>query len=107
MGERNAVISTQVLQELYTSLRRKSAVPLPAVEVERILRDYFAWDVVINTRQSVLDAISIETRFRVSFWDALILQAAKRGGADTVYTEDLSHGQVYDRVKAINPFVSQ
>jgi|SRR5579884_3564382 predicted nucleic acid-binding protein len=102
----NAVISTQVLQELYICLRRKVATPLSAAEVEQILRDYFAWEVVLNTRQSILDAITIETRHRVSFWDGLILQAAKRAGARIVYSEDLSHGQMYDRITVINPFLA-
>lgn len=102
----NAVISTQVLQELYVSLRRKVANPLSAVEVEQILRDYFTWDIVVNTRQSILDAITTETRYQVSFWDGLILQAAKRAGAKIIYSEDLSHGQMYDYMTVRNPFLA-
>src|SRR5579859_2949519 len=44
------VVSTQVLQELYVNLRRRSKSPLPASEVERILLDYFEWEVVVNDR---------------------------------------------------------
>lgn len=101
-----AVISTQVLQELYTSLRRKSESPLPIHEAELILRDYLEWDVVVNTPQSVLDAIALEKRYRISFWDGLILQAALRAKATIVYTEDLSHGQSYESLRVVNPFLS-
>ena len=98
------VISTQVLQELYAALRRKSTVPLSVREAERILKDYFTWEIVVNTRESVLRAISLETRYKISFWDGLILQAAERAGADLMYSEDLSHGQIYGNVKVLNPF---
>ena len=98
------VISTQVLQELYAALRRKSTVPLSVQEAERILKDYFMWEIVVNTRESVLRAISLETRYKISFWDGLILQAAERAGADLMYSEDLSHGQIYGNVKVLNPF---
>ena len=73
-------------------------------EAERILKDYFTWEIVVNTRESVLRAISLETRYKISFWDGLILQAAERAGADLMYSEDLSHGQIYGNVKVLNPF---
>lgn len=104
-GSMNGVVSTQVLQELYVSLRRKSRSPLPVSEVERILLDYFEWEVVVNDRASLIRAIELETRYRISFWDALMLQAAESAGAGTVNTEDLNHGQRYAGVKVVNPFV--
>ena len=102
----NGVLSTQVLQELYIALRRKVATPLSASEVEQILRDYFAWEVVVNTQESVIRAISLETRYKVSFWDGLILQAAEKAGAAIVYSEDLAHGQLYGSVRVMNLFIS-
>lgn len=101
-----AVISTQVLQELYSSLRRKSKSPIPSTEAEMILRDYLEWNIVANTTQSVLDAIALENRYQISFWDGLILQAALRANATVLYTEDLSHGQSYESVRVVNPFLS-
>jgi predicted nucleic acid-binding protein len=100
----NAVISTQVLQELYSALRRRSAYPLSQSEAEEILRDYFEWEVIVNTRSSILRAIEFEIRYKISFWDGLILQAAEAARAEVVYTEDLSHGQLYAGIKVINPF---
>jgi len=100
----NGVVSTQVLQELYIALRRKVASPLSAPETEQILRDYFAWEIVVNNRESVIRAISMETRYKISFWDGLILQAAERASATILYTEDLPHGQMYGSVRVVNPF---
>ena len=102
---REGVVSTQILQELYVALRRRLMKPLSASEAENVLRDYFAWEVVINDRASVLRAIELETRYQISFWDALMLQAAERARAETVYSEDLSHGQSYAGIRVVNPFV--
>jgi predicted nucleic acid-binding protein len=102
----NGVLSTQVLQEFYMALRHKVSSPLSASETEQVLRDYFAWEIVVNTRESVIRAISMETRYKISFWDGLILQAAERAGATVLCSEDLSHGQMYGTVRVVNPFIA-
>ena len=71
------VLSTQVLQELCIDLRRKISHPLPVDEVRLLIRDYATWVMVTNTPESVLQALDIELRYKTSFWDALILQAAE------------------------------
>jgi predicted nucleic acid-binding protein len=102
--DRSGVVSTQVLQELYVRLR-KTRNPLPAAEARRILIDYLRWEVVVNTGDSVLAAVDLEERYRLSFWDALIVQAASASGAEILYSEDLSHGQVYGLVRVVNPLL--
>lgn len=104
-GDRSGVLSTQVLQELYVSLR-KARRPLPAPEARQVVADYLRWEIVVNTGDSVLEAVDIETRYRLSFWDALIVQASMASGAERLYSEDLSHGQVYGTVRVINPFAA-
>ena len=98
------VLSTQVLQELCIHLRRKSARPLSVEETRRLIEDYASWDVVVvNTAESVLQALTIESRYKISFWDALILQAAGSSGATVLYSEDLAEGQTYGSVRVVNP----
>lgn len=97
------VLSTQVLQELCINLRRKIARPLPVEEIRPILQDYLSWEIVINTPNSTLRALEIEVRYQISFWDALILQAAESSGATVIYSEDLSTGQKYGPVQVVNP----
>ena len=86
------VLSTQVLQELCINLRRKTAHPLPVPQVRELLQDYLSWEIVVNTSESVIEALAIEVRYRLSFWDALIIQAAGVSGATVVYSEDLADG---------------
>ena len=51
-------------------------------------------------------AVELHERHQVSYWDAGILAAAQRLGCHSVYSEDLNHGQVYDGVTVINPFLA-
>jgi predicted nucleic acid-binding protein len=97
------VLSTQVLQELCINLRRKATRPLSIEETRRLIEDYSSWEVVVNTAESVLQALTIESRYKISFWDALILQAAGSSGATVVYSEDLAEGQSYGAVRVVNP----
>ena len=99
------VLSTQVLQEFYVNIRRKANRPLPAEEASRIVRDYLSWDVVVNSGESILQAFLVESRFQISFWDALIVQAATSAGVRTLYSEDLNHNQVYGPVRVVNPLL--
>ncbi len=101
----SGVLSTQVLQELCINLRRRIAHPLPVSEIRQLIRDYSAWEIVINTADSILDALEIEVRHKTSFWDALILQAAASAGAAVLYSEDLAVGQKYGAVRVVNPLV--
>jgi predicted nucleic acid-binding protein len=104
--DRKGVISTQVLQELYIALRRKLKSPLSALQAAEILQDYSEWEVVINSRESIFRAIEIESDYKISFWDALILQAAEKAGASIVYSEDLSHRRRYAGMQVVNPFIA-
>ena len=99
------VLSTQVLQELCINLRRKMAIPFSSEELRQVVHDYLRWRVVVNTADSVLQALELETRHKLSFWDALILQAAESGGVTILYSEDFSHQQRYGNILAVNPLL--
>ena len=100
---RTGVVSTQVLQELAVNLRKKAGRPLDAKATREIVTDYLTWQVVVNGGESILEALDLEARFQISFWDALVVQAAHTSGADVLYSEDLSDGQTYGAVRVINP----
>lgn len=61
---------------------------------------------VVNDGDSILDALAVEERYQISFWDALMIQAARASGAEVLYSEDLSDGQFYGSVRVINPLRS-
>jgi predicted nucleic acid-binding protein len=101
--DRSGVVSTQVLQELSVNLRRKAGRPLDVKATREIVADYLTWQVIVNRGESILEALDLEARYRISFWDALVLQAAQTSGAEVLYSEDLSDGQMYGSVRVVNP----
>lgn len=102
----NGVLSTQVLQELRVNLRRKVVRPFSDEETRRVIEDYLEWEIVVNTPRSILDAMEIEARYKISFWDALILQAAHSSEATVLYSEDFSDGRAYGPIRVINPLAT-
>ena len=99
------VISTQVLQEFCYTVRHKLPQPLSLQDTFSVIQQYLAWHVVVNASTAVLEAMRMEAQYKLSFWDALILQAARQGGARILYTEDFSHDQLYGDIRAVNPFL--
>jgi len=93
------------LQELCVNLRRKAGRPLALKATRDLIADYLSWQVVVNNGESILEALDLENRYRLSFWDALVVQAAQASGADILYSEDLSHGRRYGTVRVVNPLV--
>jgi len=100
------IISTQVLQEFYVNITRKIVNPLSFSVARTILQPYLSWQIVINTPEMVLLASEIQERHQLSFWDSLIVSAAKQGSAKTILTEDLNHGQLIEGICVENPFLN-
>ena len=103
-NEGSGILSTQVLQELYVNVRRKARPPVPQEEARTLVADYLAWDPVVNDGAAVLEAVDVGHRHQLSFRDALIVVAARKGGASVIYSEDLNHGQMFGSVQVLNPF---
>jgi len=99
----DGVLSTQVLQELCFSLRRKVSRPLSTEGTRQLIEDYSSWEIVVNTAESVVQALDLEIRYKISLWDAMIVQAAMRSGAGLLHSEDLADRQNYGAVRVVNP----
>jgi len=101
---REAVISTQVLQEFYVNATRKIPSPLSRSTAREIVRTYAAWQIEPISAPDILLASELEEQHQLSFWDALIVAAALKGGASRILTEDLSPGWSIAGVRIENPF---
>lgn len=97
-------ISIQVLQEFYVTVTRKVAKPLSPDAASRIIGDLSAWQVHRPGVEDVQNAIRLQQRYQTSFWDAMVLTSALQMGCRTIWSEDLSAGQVYERVTVQSPF---
>src|ERR1700680_7406 len=84
---------TQVLQEFCVNVRRKFQQPMTTAEVREAVLVYASWQVVVNTGSSVLRALELEQRYQISFWDAMIVQAAESAGCEVLYSQGFSPGK--------------
>jgi predicted nucleic acid-binding protein len=103
---RTGTLSTQVLSEFYVVATRKFDPPLPRAAARRIIGAYTAWPVVHVDGPLILAASTLEERHTLSFWDALIIEAAARGGATHLLSEDLQTGRRIRGVTIRNPFIA-
>lgn len=101
----NIVLSAQVLGEFFVVATRRILNPLSSEEALEII-EILGKNLVVDIDYSlVLNAVAIQKRYTLSYWDALIIAAAERAGCTLLLTEDLNHTQVYNDVAVINPFL--
>jgi predicted nucleic acid-binding protein len=98
----DAVLSTQVLIELFHVLTRQQRMPAKAAQT--LIAGYAAWPLVQSDAALVHAAIGITIAHQLSIWDAMVVAAALHVGAQTLYTEDLSDGQRFGALTVVNPF---
>ena len=97
-------VSVQVLQEYYVTVTRKLDPRLSATDARADVEDLMAWS-PIQIDEGVLRAgWAIEDRFRLSFWDALVVAAAQDAACNSLLTEDLQHGLDLDGLTVLDPF---
>jgi predicted nucleic acid-binding protein len=100
-----AALSPQVLQEYYSTVTRKLGVP-PHFAQRRI-EIFSRANVVRFEVTDVIAAIELHRLSRISFWDAMIVHAARLSGAAVLYSEDFQHGSILGGVRVVNPFISE
>lgn len=102
--DKTGCLSTQVLQEFYVTVTRKIAEPITPQQAGRIIGAYQAWPVYSPTIADILHSITIQQEMLLSFWDAMIINAATNLNASVLWTEDLNHGQSYGSITARRPW---
>lgn len=105
-GAHDIVLSTQVLIELRAVLTRKLKPPLSAMDTRLALNALAAFEVLSTNSAVVLDAHELATQEQLSWFDALIVEAAIRSRCDVLYSEDLSHGRKFGDLTVCNPFLA-
>src|SRR5580704_4151728 len=95
--------SFQVLSEFYVNAVRKR--PSAREEARAEVRDLLAWNPVVAEAALLERGWKIQDRYHLSFWDALIVAAAKAALCRYLLTEDLQAGQALDGIEVVNPFL--
>jgi predicted nucleic acid-binding protein len=101
----NILLSTQVLQEFYVTVTRKLAQPLKPETALEVVTRFGALPLVIVDMSLILSAIRRSQKDSISFWDSLIIDAALKGGAQRLWSEDLQHGRMVNGMRIENPFL--
>jgi predicted nucleic acid-binding protein len=107
LGSGRGSISYQVVQEFANVARKKFVVSLSASDCKAFIDAAMQpLNRVPSSTGLVNSALELQEELRYSFYDCLMLAAALQSGADTLYTEDLQHGQlVHGSLRIVNPFL--
>lgn len=96
-------VSFQVLNEFYVNAVRLK--PAAGDEAHAEVRDLLAWNPVVTDASVIERGWKLQDRYQLSFWDSLIVAAAKAAACGFLLTEDLQDGQKLDGVEVVNPFL--
>ncbi len=101
IASENFGISTQVVGEFIRNVQnpKKMKLPLTDEEVDDWVDRLYEFPVISVDREIITDAMNFQRRYQIQFWDG-----PHRFGADTLFSDDLSHQQTYGLVRCENPF---
>jgi predicted nucleic acid-binding protein len=104
---RNGCLSIQVLQEFYVTVVNKVSVPLRPETASAIIKDLAQWLLHIPDANDILEAINIQQRNKLSFWDSMVIRSASVLNCSFILSEDLNSGQSCEKVTIVNPFIKE
>jgi predicted nucleic acid-binding protein len=98
----NGAVSVQVLAEFYSVATKK--LRMSSEEAEEVISDLGVWTVHRPGHSDLLKASKLHRKYKISWWDALIVNSAIELGCSVLWTEDLNDGQQFGGVSVKNPF---
>jgi predicted nucleic acid-binding protein len=105
ISSRNGIISYQVVQEFYSVAFRRFSPPMTTAEAEHYLTSVFRPILAVHSSQALMaDALRLYERYRLSWYDSLIVAAALEAECHVLYSEDMRHGQTFGRLRIESPF---
>jgi predicted nucleic acid-binding protein len=104
--EQRGCTSTQVLSEFYTTVTRKLDPGLDRDAAWRDVAALLAWEPQQIDRDLLVRAHDVERRFRLSWWDSLIVAAAQSQGCQVLLSEDFQDRMRFDATTVVNPFTT-
>jgi predicted nucleic acid-binding protein len=102
---RGGIVSYQVVQEFFNVALRRFAKPMSSADAEQYLSTTFRPLLSVDSSPALYgEALRIGARFRLPWYDSLIVASAIEGQCDVLYSEDFQDGQQFGRVLISNPF---
>ena len=107
VATRRGIISYQVVQEFFNVALRRFAEPMSNADAEQYLGTVFRPLLAVHSTLGLYqEALAIHQRYRLNWFDGLIVAAAVAAECDVLYSEDLQDGQKFGGLRVENPFVS-
>lgn len=100
------VVSYQVVQEFFNVAFRRFSRPMNVAEAEQYLVTVFRPLLAVHSSPTLyVEALRVSGKYRLSWYDSLIVAAALQAQCGMLYSEDLQHGQELEGLRIENPFV--
>ena len=107
LDREDLVLSVQVLQEFYTQATRSTKPDrLTHEPATALIESWLRFRVIETTLALMQHALASALRWRISYWDAAIVEAARVGGCPILLSEDLQPGMNFAGVTVVNPFTA-
>jgi predicted nucleic acid-binding protein len=102
---RRGIVSYQVAQEFFNVALRRFAHPMAVAEAEQYLSAIFRPLMAVHSSPALLaQALQLSNRYRLPWYDSLIVAGAIEGECTILYSEDFQHGQRFENLRIVNPF---
>ena len=102
---RGGIVSYQVVQEFFNVALRRFAKPMSTADAEQYLSTTFRPLLSVHSSPALYgEALRIGARFRLAWYDSLIVASAIEGQCDVLYSEDFQDGQEFGSLVVSNPF---
>ena len=106
LTSRKGVVSYQVVQEFFNVALRRFSHPMTIPEAEQYLNTVFLPLLGVHSSPALYsEALNIQGKNRLSWYDSLIVAAAIHAECDHLFTEDLQHGRRFGDLQIVNPFL--
>ncbi|MGC2112340.1 MAG: PIN domain-containing protein [Candidatus Korobacteraceae bacterium] len=105
IGTHNGIVSYQVVQEFFSVAFRRFTPPMSVPEAEQYLATVFRPLLCVHSSHALYaEGLHLRSRYRLSWYDSLIVAGAIESGCSVLYSEDMQHGQTFGELRVENPF---
>jgi len=105
VSTRKGVVSQQIVQEFFNLAFREFQPAMTLAEAEDYLSTMFQPLLVVQSIQTYKEALQLHSRYRLPWYDSLIVAAARESGCKILYSEDFQHEQRFGELRVKNPFL--
>jgi len=100
------IVSFQVVQEFFNVALRRFSQPMHAADAAQYLNAVFRPLLAVHSSQALYaEALFLHAQSGISWFDSLIVSAAIQAQCETLFSEDLQHGQRFGSLQVRNPFL--